>query len=107
MNLVNFLQSGELVGAVRGCNAPLIQQTIHSTLEMEHKVLNGEAERKVVSLAFKFSFIWLVVCQANSQSYRSWRSGVQWWRNQYVVVRQQRRVHTSSSGCRVDNKHVM
>jgi len=55
--MVNFLQSGELVGAVRGCNAPLIQQTIHSTLEMEHKVLNGEAERKVVNLAFKFSFI--------------------------------------------------
>ncbi|XP_076821346.1 thioredoxin domain-containing protein 3 homolog isoform X2 [Clavelina lepadiformis] len=43
-----FFASGELVAAIRGCNAPLIQKTIQSCLEAEHKVLNGEAERKVI-----------------------------------------------------------
>nr|CAB3264380.1 CiIC3 thioredoxin domain-containing protein 3 homolog [Phallusia mammillata] len=43
-----FFASGELVAAVRGCNAPLVQQTIQSALEAEHKVLKGEAERKVI-----------------------------------------------------------
>lgn len=45
-----FSQSGHLVGSVRGCNAPLIQSTIESTLAAEHKVLSGDAERKVVRM---------------------------------------------------------
>ncbi|XP_039251849.2 thioredoxin domain-containing protein 3 homolog isoform X3 [Styela clava] len=43
-----FYGHGQLVGYVRGCNAPLLQETIVETLKLEHKVLEGQAERKVI-----------------------------------------------------------
>uniref|UniRef100_H2ZDH8 Nucleoside diphosphate kinase-like domain-containing protein n=1 Tax=Ciona savignyi TaxID=51511 RepID=H2ZDH8_CIOSA len=42
-----FYGGGELVAAVRGCNAPLVQETINESLSNEHKILEGKAERKV------------------------------------------------------------
>ena len=42
-------QGGTLVAVVRGANAPLILRTITEQLAQEHKVLDGQAERKEVS----------------------------------------------------------
>lgn len=42
-----FYGCGHLVGAVKGCNAPLIRDTIVSCLESEKKIISGDAERKV------------------------------------------------------------
>ncbi|XP_078489243.1 thioredoxin domain-containing protein 3 homolog [Ciona intestinalis] len=42
-----FYGGGELVAAVRGCNAPLVQETIQESLKNEHKILSGDMERKV------------------------------------------------------------
>jgi len=44
-----------MVAVVRGANAPLILRTITEQLAHEHKVLDGNAERKEVSTFF---FTW-------------------------------------------------
>uniref|UniRef100_A0A8C4S2Q4 NME/NM23 family member 9 n=1 Tax=Erpetoichthys calabaricus TaxID=27687 RepID=A0A8C4S2Q4_ERPCA len=43
-----FIAGGELVAVVRGVNAPLLRKTIIEQLEIEKKVLDNKAERKVV-----------------------------------------------------------
>uniref|UniRef100_A0A8C4X7K4 NME/NM23 family member 9 n=1 Tax=Erpetoichthys calabaricus TaxID=27687 RepID=A0A8C4X7K4_ERPCA len=42
-----FIAGGELVAVVRGVNAPLLRKTIIEQLEIEKKVLDNKAERKV------------------------------------------------------------
>ena len=37
-----------LVSVIRGCNVPVITKTIIEQLSVEHKVLEGEAERNEV-----------------------------------------------------------
>jgi len=46
----NFLiyGCGNLIASVRGCNAPLLQTTVVSSLENEHKVLEGKSERVTI-----------------------------------------------------------
>ena len=41
-----------MVAVVRGCNAPLLIRTITEQLAYEHKVLDGQAERKEVRRLF-------------------------------------------------------
>jgi len=48
-----FQQGGDFVAEVKGCNAPLLHKTIVDMLEMEHKVLRGEAKRRVVRVVAK------------------------------------------------------
>ncbi|XP_052234798.1 thioredoxin domain-containing protein 6-like isoform X15 [Dreissena polymorpha] len=43
-----FYAGGVLVAVVRGANAPLILRTITEQLAQEHKVLDGQAERKEI-----------------------------------------------------------
>ncbi|XP_051787337.1 thioredoxin domain-containing protein 6 isoform X2 [Erpetoichthys calabaricus] len=43
-----FIAGGELVAVVRGVNAPLLRKTIIEQLEIEKKVLDNKAERKVI-----------------------------------------------------------
>ena len=40
------------MAVVRGANAPLILRTITEQLAQEHKVLDGQAERKEVFIMF-------------------------------------------------------
>ncbi len=42
-------QGGVLVTAIRGAMTPLINKSINEQLAIEHKVLDGQAERKEVS----------------------------------------------------------
>ena len=42
------MQGGLLVAVVRGANSPKILRTITEQLQHEHKVLDGNAERKEV-----------------------------------------------------------
>lgn len=46
--IIFFLQGGSLVAVVRGANSPKILRTITEQLTQEHKVLDGNAERKEV-----------------------------------------------------------
>lgn len=43
-----FLQGGVLVAVVRGANSPKILRTITEQLQQEHKVIDGQSERKEV-----------------------------------------------------------
>ena len=46
------MQGGLLVAVVRGANSPKILRTITEQLQHEHKVLDGNAERKEVMINF-------------------------------------------------------
>ncbi|XP_048361514.1 thioredoxin domain-containing protein 6 [Sphaerodactylus townsendi] len=50
-----FYAGGELVAAIRGANAPLLQKTILEQLEAEKKVLDHGAERVVIQ---EKAFLW-------------------------------------------------
>ncbi|EDO42234.1 predicted protein, partial [Nematostella vectensis] len=43
-----FYAAGTLVNVIRGCHCPKLLKTIRKELDHEHKVLEGNAERKVV-----------------------------------------------------------
>ncbi|XP_074646770.1 thioredoxin domain-containing protein 6-like isoform X2 [Tubulanus polymorphus] len=43
-----FYAGGSLVAVIRGANSPLLMRTITDQLAYEHKVLDGEAERKEI-----------------------------------------------------------
>eukprot|EP00794_Sanderia_malayensis_P017266 gene17266-18990_t len=41
-----FYGGGQLMNAIRGCNAPLLIRSITELLKEEHKILDGESDRK-------------------------------------------------------------
>ena len=48
-SLLSMQTGGSLVAVVRGADGPLLESALKAQLEMEEKVLKGEAERVVVS----------------------------------------------------------
>ena len=45
-----FFAGGVLVAVIRGANSPLVTKTITEQLNQEHKVLDGNSDRKEVRL---------------------------------------------------------
>ncbi len=53
-----FFAGGVLVSVIRGANSPLLSRAITEQLNQEHKVLDGNAERKEVGdILMKFDFL--------------------------------------------------
>ena len=49
LNVTIFFKDGKLINVIRGCNGPVLNEYIINQLKKERDILEGKAERTVVS----------------------------------------------------------